>query len=146
MLENVLTHPTARLTIIDAFEEHTLARFTANVSLSGQAARFDVKVGHSTDKIREVPLNAIDLAYIDGSGRGIIMLSDLVATWHLVKIGGIIICSRYHLNPALRQALNLHAGDPGPHEAIDAFLKMFGPYLTTLAVQGNYVMVRKTRQ
>ncbi len=146
MLENVLTHPTARLTIIDAFEEHTLATFTANTKLSGEADKFEIKVGPSTDKIREVPLNSVDLAYIDGSGRGIIMLSDLVATWHLVKVGGVVICSRYHLNPALRHALSLHAGDPGPHEAIDAFLKMFGPYLTTLAAQGNYVMVRKTRQ
>lgn len=145
MLENILTHPTAHLTVIDAFEEHTHARFMSNVKLSGEANKFDVKVGPSTDKIREVALNSIDLAYVDGSGRGILMLSDLVATWHVTKVGGIIICSRYNLTPALRRALNLRAGDPGPHEAIDTFVKMFGPYLTVLASKGNYVVVRKVR-
>lgn len=145
MLENILTDPTARLTVIDAFEEHTHARFMANVKLSGEASKFDVKVGPSTDKIREVALNSIDLAYVDGSGRGIVMLSDLVATWQATKVGGIIICSRYNLTPALRRALNLRAGDPGPHEAIDTFVKMFGPYLTMLASKGNYVVIRKVR-
>lgn len=145
MLENIATHPTARLTIIDAFEEHSQKTFTDNVALSGEAAKFDIKAGLSTEKIREVALNSVDLAYIDGSGRGIVMLSDLVSTWNLVKVGGVIICSRYSITPGLRRALDLRAGDPGPHEAIDAFLKIYGPYVQVLAQQGNYVAVRKRR-
>lgn len=146
VLENILTHPTATLTVIDAFEEHTHKRFMSNVSLSGEADKFKVLVGFSTDKIREVPLNSVDFAYVDGSGRGIIMLSDLVSTWHLVKVGGMIICSRYSLNARLRRALRLQPGDPGPHEAIDTFVKMFGPYISVVSFQGNYVAVRKTRE
>jgi predicted O-methyltransferase YrrM len=146
VLEHVLTHPTARLTIIDAFEEHTYKRFIANVNLSGEAKKFRILSGFSTDKIREVPLNSVDFAYIDGSGRGIVMLSDLVSTWNVLKVGGIIICSRYSLTGPLRRALGLRAGDPGPHEAIDAFLKMYNPYISVLLTQGNQVMVRKRRQ
>lgn len=145
MLENIATHPTAKLTIIDAFEEHSQKTFKGNVALSGEAGKFDIKAGPSTEKIREVALNSVDLAYIDGSGRGVVMLSDLVSTWSLVKVGGVIICSRYSITPRLRDALDLRPGDPGPHEAIDAFMKIYGPYVQVLAQQGNYVAVRKRR-
>ncbi len=146
MLENILTHPTSTLTIIDLFAENNLKTFTANVNLSGEASKFKIMTGSSTDKIREIPFNSIDLAYIDGSGRGIIMFSDLVGTWNVAKVGGLIICSRYSLTPHLRRVLNLQADDPGPHEAIDTFLKMYKTYITVVALQGNYVIVRKNRE
>jgi predicted O-methyltransferase YrrM len=145
MLENILTHPTAKLTIIDIFAENNEKTFRSNVALSGEAAKFNILAGPSTQKLREVPFNSIDLAYIDGSGRGIVMLSDLVNTWNVTKVGGLIICSRYSITPRLRHALNLHADDPGPHEAIDAFLKMYNSYISVVTFQGNYVMIRKKR-
>jgi predicted O-methyltransferase YrrM len=146
MLENILTHPTSTLTIIDLFAENNYKTFTSNVKLSGEASKFKIMTGSSTDKIREIPFNSIDLAYIDGSGRGIIMFSDLVSTWNLVKVGGLIICSRYSLTPHLRRALNLQADDPGPHEAIDTFLKIYKTYVSVVTFQGNYVIVRKNRE
>jgi len=145
ILENILTHPTSKLTIVDAFEEHTYKRFVSNVNLSGEANKFTILVGLSTHKIRELPFNSFDLAYVDGSGKGIVMFSDLVSTWNLVKVGGLIICSRYSLTMRLRKALNLQLDDPGPHEAIDAFLKLYNPYVSVLAFQGNYVIFRKKR-
>jgi hypothetical protein len=145
MAENIVTHPTSTLTIIDAFQENTYKRFTANVNLSGEASRFKILSGFSTHKIREVPFNSIDIAYIDGSGKGIVMLGDLVNTWNLVKVGGVIICSRYAIIPPLRRALGLQIGDPGPHEAIDAFLKLYGPYIQVLTFEPNQVIVRKRR-
>src|SRR6476660_6590991 len=146
VLENILTHPTSTLTIIDLFAENNYKTFTSNVNLSGEANKFKVLTGSSTDKIREIPFNSIDLAYIDGSGRGIIMFSDLVGTWNVAKVGGLIICSRYSLTPHLRRVLNLQADDPGPHEAIDTFLKMYKTYISVVTFQGNYVMVRKNRE
>jgi predicted O-methyltransferase YrrM len=146
MLENILTHPTSTLTIIDLFAENNYKTFTSNVNLSGEASKFMIITGSSTDKIREIPFNSMDFAYIDGSGRGIVMLSDLVSTWNLVKVGGLIICSRYSLTPHLRRALNLQADDPGPHEAIDTFLKIYKTYISVVAFQGNYVIVRKNRE
>jgi len=146
VLENILTHPTSTLTIIDLFAENNYKTFTSNVKLSGEASKFKIMTGSSTDKIREIPFNSIDLAYIDGSGRGIIMFSDLVGTWNVAKVGGLIICSRYSLTPHLRRALNLQADDPGPHEAIDTFLKIYKTYVSVVTFQGNYVMVRKNRE
>ena len=118
-VENIFTHPTSKLTVIDAFVENNYKRFLANITLSGEASRFTILSGFSTPKIREVPFNSIDIAYIDGSGRGIIMLGDLVNTWNVVKVGGVIICSRYVLTPQLRVAVGVQPGDPGPHEAIE---------------------------
>ena len=144
-LENILTHPTSRLTIIDAFVENNHKTFVSNVNLSGEASKFTILSGFSTQKIREVPFNSIDLAYIDGSGKGIVMLSDLVNTWNLMKVGGVIICSRFSLNERLRRVLSLQPGDPGPHEAIDTFLKLYNPYITVLEFQEHQVFVRKNR-
>jgi hypothetical protein len=145
VLENLLTHPTSKLTIIDVFEENNYKTFVSNVNLSGEANKFKIMTGLSTHRIRELPFNSVDFAYIDGSGKGIIMLSDLVNTWNLVKVHGLIICSRYSLNTALRKALNLQPDDPGPHEAIDAFLKLYKPYVSVLTFQENYVIFRKQR-
>jgi hypothetical protein len=145
MLENIFTHPTSKLTIIDAFQEDSYETFVFNVNLSGEASRLTILKGFSTQKIRDVPFNSIDIAYVDGSGKGIVMLSDLVNTWNLVKVGGVIICSRYAITPRLRRALGLRPGDPGPHEAIDAFLKLYNPYINVILFQPNQVFIRKKR-
>ncbi|HZV21796.1 MAG TPA: class I SAM-dependent methyltransferase [Hyphomicrobiales bacterium] len=146
VLENILTNPTAKITVIDAFEEGTLQRFRSNINLSGEASKFKILAGLSTEKIKEVPLNSIDFAYIDGSGKGIVMLSDLVNTWNVVKVGGVMICSRYALDAELRKALELQPNDSGPYEAIDAFLKVYKSYIKLLVFEENQVIVRKIRQ
>ena len=119
--------------------------FIANVNLSGQATKFTILSGFSTHKLRELPFNSFDLAYVDGSGKGIVMLSDLVSTWNLLKVGGVIICSRYSLSERLRNALNLQPADPGPHEAIDTFVKFYKPYITVVAFEEHQVFIRKNR-
>jgi hypothetical protein len=145
VLDNILTHPTSKLTIIDAFRENNYKTFISNIERSGEANKFDILNGLSTHKLRELPFNSTDFAYVDGSGKGIVILSDLASTWSLVKVGGLIIISRYPLTPFLRRALNLQPHDPGPYEAIDAFLKLHNPYISVVSFQTNYVVVRKTR-
>jgi predicted O-methyltransferase YrrM len=146
LLENILTHPASKLIIIDAFEENTYKTFTSNINLSGEADKFRILSGLSTNKIKELPSNSVDFAYIDGSGKGIVMLSDLVNTWNLLKADGIILCSRYTLNAHLREALELEPQDPGPYEAIDAFMKLYKPYIKLLAFEENLAIFRKIRE
>jgi hypothetical protein len=146
VLENVLTHPTAKAIMIDAFQEPTYQTFTSNVSLSGEANKFRVLIGFSTDKIKELPNNSIDFAYINGSARGIEIQSDLVNTWNLLKINGIIICARYRLDKNLRNNFHMQPGDPGPFETVDAFLKLYKPYIKVLTFEENQVIFRKIRQ
>lgn len=146
ILENIVTHPTSKITIIDAFEENTYRTFMSNVSLSGESEKFTTLSGFSTEKLREVPLNSIDFAYIDGSGKGIVMLSDIVSTWNLLKVNGVIIISRYALDDKLRRDLELEPNDPGPIQAIGAFLKVYKPYIKVLVTEDNQVILRKVRQ
>jgi hypothetical protein len=143
VLENILTDPTAELMIIDTFDGPYYQRFLHNVALSGQASKFHILVGPSTEKIKEVPLGSVDFAYVDGSADGRVMLADLENVWERVKVGGLIICNRYRLTPHLRRVFGLGPRDPGPHEAIDAFLRSYGPYLKVVTFQPNYVVVRK---
>ncbi len=146
VLENVLTHPTSKITLIDTFTENNYGTLVSNIELSGQADRIKILAGYSTDKLKELPSNSIDLAYIDGSGKGTVMLSDLTSTWHLLKANGIVMISRYQLNDQLRKALDLQLGDPGPQETIDTFLKFYKPYIKVLAYEPNQVVFQKIRQ
>ena len=145
MLENILTHSTSRLTIIDVFAENNYETFVANVNLSGEPSKFTILSGFSAHRLRELPFNSFNLAYVDGSGKGIVMFSDLVSTWNLLKVGGVIICSRYSLSERLKNALNLQPTDPGPHEAIDMFVKLYKPYITVVAFEEHQVFIRKDR-
>jgi hypothetical protein len=63
--ENIFTHPTSKLTIIDAFLENNHKRFLANVALSGEASRFNILSGLSTQIIIEIPLVSFEVDYID---------------------------------------------------------------------------------
>jgi hypothetical protein len=146
MLENVLTHPTSRIRLIDTFTENNYDTLISNISLSGQADRIQILAGYSTDKLKDLPANSIDLAYIDGSGKGTVMLSDLTSTWHLLKLNGMVMISRYQLNDQLRKALDLQLGDPGPQETIDTFLRFYKPYIKVLAYEPNQVVFQKIRQ
>jgi Methyltransferase domain len=147
LLENILTHPTAKITVIDTFgEKNSYQAFTSNINLSGEPEKFKILLGYSTDKLKEVPANSIDFAYIDGSIKGIVVLSDLVNTWNTLKTGGIIICNRYPLNSKLRKIFELQPNDPGAVEAMDAFVKLYKPYIKVLSVEENEVIIQKIRQ
>ncbi|TFE71317.1 class I SAM-dependent methyltransferase [Methylacidiphilum caldifontis] len=143
MLENILTDPTSTLIVIDDFGEHSYGTFISNVNLSGEAYKFKILKGLSTEKIKEVPLNSIDIAYIDGSGRSDIMLADLINSWDRVKQGGLIICNRYRMTKHLRWALNAPPDDLGPVGAIDTFLDRYKSRLKVVRFMSNFVIVRK---
>ena len=48
LLENILTHLT--VTIADAFKENSYQTFISNISFSGEADKFKIMVGFSTEK------------------------------------------------------------------------------------------------
>src|SRR3974390_231397 len=49
LLENILTHPTSKIIIVDAFQENTFKTFSSNINLSGQPAKFKILPGYSTE-------------------------------------------------------------------------------------------------
>ncbi|MBL8629013.1 MAG: class I SAM-dependent methyltransferase [Rhodospirillaceae bacterium] len=66
--------------------------------------------------------NSFDVVYIDGSHQAPDVLSDCVMGFHLLRVGGLMICDDYvwSMEPIGSQdSLNM------PKPAIDAFLNMF---------------------
>lgn len=117
-LENVLTHPTSRITCIDSFgRSGGEASFDHNVEVSGHVRRVTKMKGLSVDVLPTLSSRAFDVVYVDGSHRAVDVLMDAVLCWPLLKAGGVMIFDDYLWEterPSSRR----------PQMAIDLFLTM----------------------
>ena len=136
MLENVLTHPTSRLTAVDVFPLQLKARFAGNLKKSGLAQKAIPVQGYSEIVLRQLPLDTFDIIYIDGSHRARNVLSDVVLSWELLKTGGLLIFDDYRLD------VDILPIDLRPKLAIDTFLTSFGNEIETVH-RGYQIFVRK---
>ncbi len=112
LLDNLLTHPSARITCIDInFPE----KFGFNISQTGAAEKVTQLVGNSHHILPFLDPNAYDLIYIDGCHQASHVQQDAVLSWNLLKVGGLMIFDDY---------LWSHPRHPGqePKIGIDAFL------------------------
>jgi predicted O-methyltransferase YrrM len=136
MLENILTHPTARITCLDIFAlKATHDRFLANLKLSGFEDKTKIIKGKSQTTLRSLPLDSYDIVYIDGSHVAPGVLLDATLSWDLLKKGGIMIFDDYmwkwELPPQER-----------PKIAIEAFLRIFKNELQVLH-QEYQIIIKK---
>jgi predicted O-methyltransferase YrrM len=138
MLENILTHPSARLTAIDLFPDDLQSRFVANIDKSGFRDKVEIFKGKSQDKLRELPLKSYDLIYIDGSHRAKHVFLDAALSWDLLKDGGLLIFDDYLWNIEL-------PADLIPKRPIDTFLMAFGDEIELLYHE-DQVVVRKSQR
>jgi predicted O-methyltransferase YrrM len=115
MLENVLTHSTARATGIDIFPSNSRQILQDNLDASGSAGKVTTITGNSWREMRKLPLESFDIIYVDGSHLMSDVLSDAVNGWALLKPGGIMLFDDYWADPGLPDETNAVA-------AIDAFL------------------------
>lgn len=124
MLEQILTHPTARLTGIDPFGSLTEplapygATFHANLALSGLSGKATILRDYSQVAMRTLPLRAFDIIYIDGSHTAADALEDVILARRLLKDGGVLIVDDY------RWQLAQPPGDR-PKVAVDWFYTLF---------------------
>ncbi len=146
LLDHVLTHPGASLTVVDTFAgsvEHNtvqkaslLARFQRNAWASAGHGRLRVFACGTAQALR-APLVHIpyDLIYVDADHHAAAVLQDAVLAWPLLKPGGLMIFDDY-----------LWADMPQewqrPKAGVDAFLHAYGAQLEVLH-QGYQVLVRK---
>lgn len=129
-LDNVLTHPTSRLTCVDGFAvpmasvllRHFEPIFDANVAATGAANRVSKLVGPSQVVLRTLPGSSFDFAYVDASHKVGDVLQDAVLTWGLLKPGGIAIFDDYGLVDDVAPGLQARA----PARALDAFVSLLG--------------------
>jgi tetratricopeptide (TPR) repeat protein len=141
LLDNVLTHQSARLTCIDPFNLGYSNLFDFNISNSGASEKVKKIEGLSQEVLRKLPFNSFDIIYIDGSHLASDVLEDAVLSWRLLKTGGIIIFDDYHLVYLNSFACNYQAGvmsgayfkpSFNPKVGIDAFLSAFEPKVKIL--------------
>jgi len=119
MLENILTHPTARATCVDNFCGDYEKQFRANLKISGFSKKVKTIKGRSQIELRKLPLNSFDLIYIDGSHIAPDALTDAVLSWALLKTDGLLIFDDYLGEEGILPL------DLRPRIAIDAFIAAF---------------------
>ncbi|WP_337659937.1 class I SAM-dependent methyltransferase [Anderseniella sp. Alg231-50] len=133
LLENIATHPGARL---DSIDVELQPSFWSNIQSTGARDKVTLHLDISARVLRKLPLWAFDFAYIDGSHWTIDVLEDAVLVFRLVKPGGIIAFDDYEWDDP---EFNEH-GVPKP--AIDAFLNLYREKLEILTI-GSQVWVKK---
>ena len=149
LLDNILTHDSARITCIDNFEgvwEETKndpnanrtveQRFDFNIAISGSAHKVTKLVGLSQEVMRSLPLNSYDLIYIDGSHKASDVLEDAVLCWRLLKVGGWIVFDDY--NFVFRDKPNWNTG-----LGIDAFMSVMQEQITVIYRGDRQVFIKK---
>lgn len=121
LLQNVLTHPDARLTCVDPWPQPEFeGRFDANVEETGRSGQVRKLRGTSHDVLPSLSPDSMDLIYVDGSHEGRDVLHDAVLSWRLLRRGGMLIFDDY-----VWRGPCVHP----PRPAIDAFLNLWADQL-----------------
>jgi predicted O-methyltransferase YrrM len=134
-VQNVLTHPTSQITCVDLFGERLDAFFDHNINVTGVADKVRKLKGRSQHVLRTLPYEeTFDFVYVDGCHLANCALADMVLSFDLIKVGGLMIVDDY--------------GWSGPEHdrpkiAVDAFLHIYQPHLEVVH-KGYQVIVRKT--
>lgn len=123
LLENVLTHATARIVCIDPFDAPGQPQaeryFDYNVRVTGQAHKLTKLKGYSKQALPLLDGSRFHIAYIDGSHHPSHALEDAVGVWPLLEPGALVIFDDYALGASYPPQL---ARDNDPKPGIDAFL------------------------
>jgi len=136
MLENILTHPTAKITCLDIFQKELYERFKSNLVLSDCIDKAIVIKGKSQITLRSLPLNSYDIVYIDGAHSAPNVIADAILSWWLLKKGGIMIFDDYLWNQESHP-------ETRPQMAIDAFLNIFAKELQII-YKKYQIIIKKT--
>ncbi len=132
LLDNILTHPTAKITCIDLyFQEH----FKGNIVKTGAADRVIELQGYSQDLLVDLTSEYYDVAYIDGCHKPTSALQDAILSWRLVKVGGLMIFDDYEFTFPDSPEQDTKIG-------IDVFLEMFASQLEVVH-KGYQLIVKK---
>jgi Methyltransferase domain len=113
MLDNILTHPTARATGIDIIIRKELLE---NLRLSGAENKVEIIKGRSQSKLSHFPADSFEIIYIDGSHAAADVLADAVLSWPILSDGGLMIFDDYLLKTEVFPI------ELRPRIAIDAFV------------------------
>ncbi len=148
LLENILTHSSAKITCIDTFEGSSEHKFrcinTKNLydifvkNTDIHKKKISVLIGKSQELLRREDMMSpiFNFIYIDGSHRASDVLEDAILSFRLLKKGGIIIFDDYQWKFPGRKEYDIDS----PRIAIDAFLSIFKEQYTLLSKEYQVVI------
>ncbi|MDH4230861.1 MAG: class I SAM-dependent methyltransferase [Nitrospirota bacterium] len=137
-LENILTHPTSSITCVDIFPPEPELVFDHNIRISGLRDKVTKMKGTSESTLPNLREKSFDIIYVDGCHIAANVLMDAVASWLLLKPGGIMIFDDYEWEPHKRTEYR-------PKIAIDLFLKVFQNHIGVLH-KGYQVIISKSME
>jgi predicted O-methyltransferase YrrM len=141
LLENVLTHPTSRLTCIDPWVDYEndkgdniFTRFSHNIK--NHVEKTIIVRDYSSNALRKYePVPTFDLIYVDGCHTALCAIEDMILSFPLLKPGGVFIFDDYGWRPHL-------AEHERPKLAADSFMKIFSTKINVLH-KGYQVFIKK---
>lgn len=133
LLDNILTHDSAKLVCVDPFWPPYGQRFIDNIYSTGAPSKVVKIANNSQDSLFVLKPNAYDLIYIDGDHDDDIVLQDAVSAWNLVKVGGLMIFDDYG-QPTAEQNTKI---------GTDRFLSLFNSSVE-IVHKGYQVFCKKT--
>jgi hypothetical protein len=137
LLDNIFTHPTSTLDAVDTFEGSERSSENSSSSSTMLLYLYDTFIFNTQEYgirikthrmksaifLRSIPLDErfqYDFIYIDGDHRSTVIFTDMVLSWPLLKIDGVMILNNY--------------GDTSAIVSIDNFGKVFVGCFETLYV------------
>ena len=116
LLQEILTHPEARLTCVDRWEWSDIQRrFRANIQETGRSQQVIECVGNSAQALRSLT-GPYDFIYVDGSHEARDIVTDIALAWPMLRVGGLLALDDYNWNGDV---------DFPPRFAIDMFLQLW---------------------
>jgi predicted O-methyltransferase YrrM len=143
VLENILTHPSSRLTGIDVFQGPYKDLYFSNIERSGAADRVRTIVARSQLALRELKPDSFDINYVDGSHEPGDVLEDAVLSWRLLKPGGVLIFDDYRWAGCMESGTTDQPTD-FPKTAIDPFIQCFRDRLDV--IHNSYQLILKKKR
>ncbi|MFM9268116.1 tetratricopeptide repeat protein [Tychonema sp. BBK16] len=133
LLDNILTHPTAKITCIDLYFQQD---FKGNIAKTGVADQVIELEGYSQNLLVNLTSEYYDIAYVDGCHKPTSALQDAILSWRLVKVGGMMIFDDYEFTFPDSPEQDTKIG-------INLFLEMFANQLEVVH-KGYQLIVKKT--
>lgn len=136
--QNILTHGTCRATVVDPFHlSDREEKFRANLAAAGYSDRTTVHVANSQEILRTMPLESVDILYIDGSHLARDIMHDAILGWDLLRRGGLMIFDDY-------QWIHPDSFEESPKFAIDAFIRLHQQHLVVLHIGYKVFLLKES--
>lgn len=149
-LNNILTHPTSKITCVDVFSDEQngdlLGNYTKfsnyeevfdyNINNTSAANKVTKKKGFSSEMLPFLKPDSFDFISIDAGHTNELVFQDAAMCWRLLKVGGIMVFDDYELYDENDGYL--------VRTAVDSFLECFKDYLIVLSV-GYQVTIQRTK-